>query len=64
MPIPNCWKTTTTEFDCSPGLQRIPSTRDGNVAGTKYTVGPISGFDSDIVYSNGGFVTYSEGAQH
>jgi type II secretion system protein G len=38
--------------------------RNGLFDGSTYTPGPIEAFDSDIVYSNGGFVTYAEGAQH
>lgn len=38
--------------------------RDGQFDGSSYTSGAITGFDNDIVFSNGGFVTYPEGAQH
>ena len=38
--------------------------RDGQFDGSSYTPGAITGFDNDIVYSNGGFVTYPEGSQH
>lgn len=38
--------------------------RDGQFDGSSYIAGPIKKFDNDIVYSNGGFVTYPEGAQH
>jgi type II secretion system protein G len=38
--------------------------RDGQFEGPTYAIGAINGFDNDIVYSNGGFMTYPEGQQH
>lgn len=37
--------------------------RDGSADGSDYTIGVVSDFNCDIVYSNGGFVTYPEGLQ-
>jgi type II secretion system protein G len=37
--------------------------RDGTFSGTRYTSGPTTDYDCDIVYSGGTFVTYPEGVQ-
>ena len=37
--------------------------RDGTYSGDKYTGGPTTSFDCDIVYSGGAFVVWPEGVQ-
>ncbi|HVT01984.1 MAG TPA: prepilin-type N-terminal cleavage/methylation domain-containing protein [Thermoanaerobaculia bacterium] len=50
-----------TAEEASYGIRSLGGNRIGE--GTDYTLGPFHNFNCDIVYSNGGFITFPDGVQ-